>query len=133
MTDSTIRLDLIPDREAVIAVYRSAGLNRPYAEPDRIQAMLDNSDIIATAWQGQRLIGIGRAITDYTYCCYLSDLAVTPEFQRQGVGRALLEAIRAKLGDEVSIILHARSGAESYYPGAGYEALSNCFVSRRIR
>lgn len=37
-------------------------------------------DIVITAWDGGKIVGIARALTDYAYCCYLSDLAVDTDY-----------------------------------------------------
>jgi ribosomal protein S18 acetylase RimI-like enzyme len=49
--------------------------------------MLANSNLLVTAWAGQQLVGIARSITDFHYCCYLSDLAVDVAYQQQGIGK----------------------------------------------
>jgi Acetyltransferase (GNAT) family len=62
---------------------------RPIDDLDCLRQMLDNSDIIATCWSEELLVGIARSITDFSYCCYLSDLAVDVAFQKQGIGTEL--------------------------------------------
>jgi hypothetical protein len=62
--------------QAVIEVFKSSGIIRPVDDVERIQKMLDNSNLVITAWNGTELIGVARAVTDYNYCCYLSDLAI---------------------------------------------------------
>jgi ribosomal protein S18 acetylase RimI-like enzyme len=59
---------------------------RPVEDLDCLRGMLDNSDIVATCWNENLLVGIARSITDFSYSCYLSDLAVDVNFQKQGIG-----------------------------------------------
>ena len=54
---------------------------RPVDDPECIAAMLANADLTVTAWEGERLVGVARSVTDFSYCCYLSDLAVDAHFQ----------------------------------------------------
>ncbi len=93
--------------ESVANVFKRSGIRRPVEELDRIQRMVDNANLTITAWDGDRLIGIGRALTDFSYCCYLSDLAVDKDYQRQGIGQALITQLRDILGGEVTLLLLA--------------------------
>lgn len=86
-----------------------------------------------SAWHADRLVGVSRSLTDYVFCCYLSDLAVDKAYQGQGIGQALIARTRAVIGDEVSLILLAAPGAMSYYPAVGFEQANNAFVIRRKR
>nr|WP_234898228.1 GNAT family N-acetyltransferase [Aeromonas veronii] len=52
--------------------------------------MLDHANLLITAWQGETLVGVARSVTDFHFCCYLSDLAVTESVQGQGIGKALI-------------------------------------------
>lgn len=71
-------------------VFKKSGIRRPVEDLERIQRMIDHADIIVTARDNGKLVGIGRAITDYSYCCYLSDLAVDTEYQRRGIGKEIV-------------------------------------------
>ena len=72
-----------------VLVRSSLGERRPINRPDVIAAMLANADIVATARVDKRLVGISRAISDFAYCTYLSDLAVDEAYQGRGIGREL--------------------------------------------
>ena len=61
------------------------GERRPVDDRDRIAAMLKHADILCTAWEGDKLVGVARSVTDFEYCCYLSDLAVDEAYQRMGI------------------------------------------------
>jgi GNAT superfamily N-acetyltransferase len=117
----------------VVRVFEASGINRPIDAPERIARMFAASNVVLSAWSGNRLVGVCRALTDFSYCCYLSDLAVDQAFQGQGIGTQLVAALRRKLGEEVSIVLLSAPGAMSWYPEAGFSALENAFTIRRIR
>ena len=89
------------DISEVIAVLRSSGLNRPADDPARLRCMFDHADLTVGAYDGSRLIGYARALSDRAWACYLADLAVTETYQGQGVGRAMVDRIRAEIGDRV--------------------------------
>lgn len=69
---------IIPAAEQVIELYNKAGLPRPTDDKERIQKMYDNSNLVITAWDNDKLVGVSRSITDWVWCCYLADLAVDP-------------------------------------------------------
>lgn len=126
------RTGVVPT-EAVIALYRDSGLNRPVDDAERIAAMYRNSDLIISAWEDDRLVGVARSITDSVYCCYLSDLAVLKTFQGKGIGKELIARTRAAAGDGCILLLLSAPGAMTYYPAIGMETLSNAFMFQRKR
>ena len=78
------------DVDDVIEVYRESTLaDRPLDDRERMGRMLENASVTVTAWDGEKVVGIARSITDWNYCTYLSDLAVRKSHQRQGIGSAL--------------------------------------------
>ena len=117
--------------EDVIRVFRNSGITRPADQPKRIQDMIRYSDILLTAWLGDRMIGIARALTDWSFCCYLSDLAVDKDVQKSGIGRELIARVREEIGEGVSLILLAAPSAMEYYPKVGFEKIENGFVIKR--
>lgn len=114
-------------------VFKKSGIRRPVEDLERIQRMIDHADIIVTARDNGKLVGIGRAITDYSYCCYLSDLAVDTEYQRRGIGKEIVRLIQEKLGDEAALILIAAPSAVEYYPKIGFDKLDRGFIIGRKR
>jgi ribosomal protein S18 acetylase RimI-like enzyme len=117
----------------VADVFKKSGITRPVDDLERIQRMINHADIIVTARKNGQLVGIARAITDYSYCCYLSDLAVDAEYQRLGIGKELIRIIQEKIGEEVSLVLIAAQNAIEYYPRVGFDKLDNAFSIRRKR
>jgi ribosomal protein S18 acetylase RimI-like enzyme len=106
---------------------------RPANDLDRLEQMLRNADLVVTARDGAKLVGLSRAVTDFAYCCYLSDLAVDVAYQRQGIGKRLVEETRACAGDGVTLILVAAPAAEGYYPKIGMRQLTSCWSIPRSR
>jgi predicted N-acetyltransferase YhbS len=94
--------------------------------------MLDNSDIVATCWSKNLLIGIARSITDFSYGCYLSDLAVDVDFQKQGIGSQLISLNQSILGPHCKIILLSAPAAVDYYRHIGFEPHSSAWIHREI-
>jgi GNAT superfamily N-acetyltransferase len=105
---------------------------RPVDDLRRIQQMLDHGNVMITAWHGTTLVGISRALTDFSFCCYLSDLAVDEAFQKKGVGKRLIEETHKTAGLETLLLLLAAPAAAQYYPKIGMEKFSDCFLVRPI-
>ena len=119
--------------EDLSLVFANSGIKRPYQDLERLQKMIDNADIIISAWDGNKLVGIARAVTDYVYCCYLSDLAVDREYQKLGIGKTLVEHLRQTLGEEVSLVLLSAPSAVDYYPRIGFTHHDKCYFIARER
>lgn len=119
-----------------VDVLRRSGLaeRRPVDDPGTIDAMLKNASLTVCARDGGgRLIGVARSLTDFSYCCYLSDLAVDRAWQGRGIGRRLMDVTHEKAGGAkaVTLLLLSAPGAMTYYPKAGMAHFDNCFGRRR--
>lgn len=119
------------NEQDVIEVFESSGIVRPITQPSRIKEMIQQADLLYTAWDGDKLVGIARCVTDFSYCCYLSDLAVRKEYQHQGIGKELIDRVAQAIGDEVSLILLSAPGAMDYYPKVGFDKADNAFIVKR--
>lgn len=118
---------------AVADLFRDSGIRRPVDDITRIEKMLENANLIITAWDGEKLIGICRCLTDFVYCCYLSDLAVAANYQRRGIGKELIARTREYLGDQVMILLLAAPAAKDYYGPVGFDKVDNGWIINRTR
>lgn len=104
---------------------------RPIEDQECLAGMLNNSNLIVSAWVDDVLIGISRCITDFHYCCYLSDLAVDQKYQSQGVGKELQVRTQQQLGPKCKLILIAAPAANSYYQQIGFSNNPRCWVLNR--
>lgn len=121
------------DPNDVVRVFDSSGITRPTQDLPRIARMFATSNLVISAWSGGVLVGVCRALTDYSYCCYLSDLAVDREFQKHGIGKQLIERVQATIGEEVSLVLLSNPSAVSYYPKVGFVKAETAFIVKRKR
>ena len=117
----------------VIRVFNASGINRPTSDVPRIARMFSAPSLVISAWLDGRLVGVCRSLTDFAYCCYLSDLAVDKSVQGQGIGTELIRRTQAAVGEEVSLLLLSAPSAMSYYPQAGFERAENAFIIKRQR
>ncbi|WP_110519655.1 GNAT family N-acetyltransferase [Herpetosiphon llansteffanensis] len=107
------------------------GERRPVEDLARMQTMIDNADLIVTAWDGAKLVGVARTITDWSYAAYLADLAVDQSYQKQGIGRQLIAVTREKLGAQCSLVLLAAPAAADYYAKVGFDWIENGWQIKR--
>ncbi len=115
----------------IIDVFDSSGMRRPTKNPKQIEKMFANSNLIISAWDGKRLVGIARSVTDFSFCCYLSDLAVRKEFQKLGIGKELIKLTKEHIGENVMLLLLSTPAAIKYYPKVGFEKVENGFIIKR--
>lgn len=109
----------------------SLGDRRPITNRQCIKGMLDNSNLIVSAWLDGKLIGVSRSVTDFFYCCYLSDLAVSEPFQKYGIGKKLINLTMEQLEPNCNLILLAAPEAISYYPKIGFTQHLSAWVKKR--
>ena len=125
------RTGFLPPVADIIRVLQDSGIVRPTHDVARIEKMFAHANLVVTAWEGETLVGVCRALTDFSYCCYLSDLAVNKSHQGQGIGQQLIEQVKHKIGDQVALILLSAASAMSYYPGIGFDKIENGFIIKR--
>lgn len=121
-----IEKNLSVDEFTELLINSTLGERRPIDEPDRIAEMLNHANLIATARFDGKLIGVARSLTDFSFCTYLSDLAVDKEFQKQGIGRELIRLTKS-VTPKAKLILIAAPKAVNYYPKIGMTKHENCY------
>ena len=129
--DYRLEPELEPAEFIDVLVRSTLAERRPVGRPEVIAAMLANADLVVTARADGRLVGISRAITDFAYCTYLSDLAVDEAFQGRGIGRDLIRRTHEAAGLGTTLILLAAPKARTYYPHIGMQPHDSCWVIAR--
>jgi len=117
-----------------VLVESGLGAVRPIDDEDRLTAMLAAADLILTARYDRPdgpVVGILRCITDFAWCCYVSDLAVSASTQGLGIGKSLLDEVRRQLGPDVSVFLVSVPGAVGFYESIGMARVWDAFLHLR--
>lgn len=120
----TYRTDLRPEPAALAELFGASLLNRPLNDLERIGRIYQQSNLVLTAWSGERLVGVLRGWTDGAFDGYICDLAVHPEFQKSGIGCKLLEMAQADR-PQVQFVLRASQIAREYYQRLGWQKIEN--------
>lgn len=123
--------DLSVDEFVSILERSTLAARRPVDSPTAMAGMLRHASLIATARTGGTLVGVARALSDFSFCTYLSDLAVDQAHQRAGIGRRLIEYVHQAAGKHTTLVLLAAPAARSYYPHIGMLAHDSCWVIPR--
>ena len=111
----------------VVLKNSTLGERRPIGDLDRLAKMIEQANLIVTARDNGKLVGVSRSLTDYVYCTYLSDLAVDENYQRMGIGTELIR--HTKLATpQAKLILLSAPKAVDYYPKIGMTKWEQCFV-----
>ena len=103
------------------------GERRPIDDRACMEAMVKHGNLCVTAWDGAKLVGVARSVTDFQYACYLSDLAVDKTYQRSGIGKQLIIHTQKQLGPRCRLRLISAPAATGYYPKIGFTQNPQCW------
>jgi predicted N-acetyltransferase YhbS len=124
--------ELQPDEFIDVLRRSTLAQRRPVDDKNTIANMLRHADVILAArLDNHLLVGVSRAITDFSYCTYLSDLAVDQAHQRKGIGKELISRTHQAAGLHTSLILLSAPNARTYYPHVGMAQHDNCWYLKR--
>lgn len=108
-------------------VFRRAPLG--IREPAQLRRAFENSAHVCFAFHHDRLVGLGRALSDGEYQAVICDLVVLPEYQGKGVGRQILTALQGRLAVRTTI-LYAVPGKEAFYRNFGFARMRTAMARR---
>ena len=113
-----------------VLVESGLGETRPVDDETRLRTMLANADLMLTARldiESKPLVGVARGITDFSWVCYIAELAVCRSAQGLGVGKGLLDQARRQLGPSVAIALISVPDAVGFYERIGMKRMQDAF------
>jgi len=106
------------DWDELSDLYRIAPLGEK--PPDALRTVFGNSMFRCFVYAGEVLVGAGRALADGVDCAYIADVAVHPDHQGRGLGKAIIRRLVALARDHKKIILYANPGTEGFYGKLGF-------------
>ena len=130
MIEYRINQAISPEQFIDILQRSTLAERRPVHDRHRMEQMLTHGNLLITAWHENKLVGVSRALTDFTFCCYLSDLAVDVAYHKQGIGKELIRLTKLHSGEKTTLILLAAPAAANYYPKIGMQRFVDCFLIR---
>ena len=105
------------DWTELVEVYRRAPLGTD--DPEKLRRAYEKSDICCFAYCDTQLVAAGRAISDGEYFAFICDIVVLPEFQQQGIGTRIMNAMLEKLTVD-KVLLACVLGQEGSYRKIGF-------------
>jgi GNAT superfamily N-acetyltransferase len=114
------------DWDELSALYRVAPLG--HKDPARLRVAFGNSRHCCFALDGERLVGVGRALADGVDCAYICDVAVLPSHQGSGLGQQIVERLLALSRGHRKIILYAVPGKEGFYRRFGFARMTTAMA-----
>lgn len=108
------------NKEKIIELYQANKWSSA-EKPDLLYKALMNSDSLITAWDGNRLVGLGNAISDGYLVVYYPHLLVHPDYQGKGIGRMIVDRFQKKYGNFHQQMLTADGRAIDFYRKCGFE------------
>lgn len=129
----TYRYDGIPELKDLLLLFENSGYFpiKDKSDTKRIMEMFNNASLVVSAWHGKKLVGISRCLSDFSYCCYLSDLAVHEDYKENGIGRQLVELSKEIPGERCKLILHSNPQAEGFYAKIGMKKIDSAYIIQR--
>jgi ribosomal protein S18 acetylase RimI-like enzyme len=112
----------IPDSQELVDLYASVGWIRYVQEPDELHEAVMRSTYVVVARRNDQLIGLARCLSDEVSIAYVQDILVRPEFQQQGVGRRLMEAVlnRFESARQIGLLTDDEDRQHSFYESMGF-------------
>ena len=114
-----------------VLVNSTLGERRPIDDHQTLSEMIAHANLIVTARKDGRLVGIARSLTDFSFCTYLSDLAVDTNHQKTGIGKELIRLTK-EATPKAKLILLSAPKAVNYYPKIGMTHWEQCYVLNNI-
>jgi ribosomal protein S18 acetylase RimI-like enzyme len=127
----TVEPDLKAEEFVSVLNRSGLGVRRPVDDPERMQRMIDFASVVLCARDDGKLVGVARSLSDFSYCCYLSDLAVDKGYQGKKIGRELIARTQEIIGDEAMLLLLEAPMAKGYYEHVGFEKVENGWILHR--
>jgi len=106
------------DWDELSDLYRIAPLGEK--PPDALRTVFGNSMFRCFVYAGEVLVGAGRALADGVDCAYIADVAVHPDHQGRGLGKAIIRRLVTLAEGHKKIILYANPGTEPFYLELGF-------------
>jgi predicted N-acetyltransferase YhbS len=131
MIDYKIENSLNVDEFRTLLINSTLGERRPIDNHERLVRMLKHANLIVTARDEGRLIGISRSLSDFSFCTYLSDMAVDKDYQKMGIGRELIK-LTMQAAPDARLILLSAPASVSYYPRIGMTRFEHCYYLDNI-
>ncbi|MGT2711451.1 GNAT family N-acetyltransferase [Streptococcus oriscaviae] len=125
------------DLQSVLDLYASVGWANYTSRPEMLEQAIANTLLVLAAFDGDRLVGLLRAVGDGHSIVFIQDILVLPAYQRSGIGRTLLEQALSHFPDvyQLHLLTYDDEKTRSFYEDLGFTAVGdlNCVAYTYLR
>lgn len=118
------------DYERLVVLFNQAGWDDKAQDMKRLKNMVENSQIVVTAWDGDSMVGFARCTTDYVFNGQINNVVVDYRYRGTGVGKTLIEKI-LESSSQVTYLLRGNIENEGFYKSMGFEDAPLSLVYKR--
>jgi ribosomal protein S18 acetylase RimI-like enzyme len=97
-------------------------------DPKDLKTVFSNSRYKCFVYDENKLVGVGRALADGVDASYICDIAIHPEYQGKGIGKAIVNKLVEQSRGHNKIILYANIGKESFYAKLGFARMNTAMA-----
>ncbi len=118
------------DYDKLKTLFNEVGWNDKTDDINRLKAMVENSQIVVTAWDEKTMVGFARCTTDYVFNGQINNVVVDSKYRRKGIGRVLINTILDS-SKQVTYMLRGSIRNEKFYRSLGFEDGPISLIYRR--
>jgi predicted GNAT family N-acyltransferase len=113
------RFDDLSPIDEVLRLYRQTGWTAKRS-PEMVERMLRQTPVLLTVWDGERLVGFARVITDDIYRAFIEDVIVDADYRGRGVGKQIMQALIQRLDHIEEVVLNCNDDLVTFYESLGF-------------
>ncbi len=114
----------------LIELFIEAGWEDKTKDFKRLVSMVENSDLVVTAWDFDYMVGFARVTCDEAFNGQINNVVVDPEYRGQGIGKEMVKQILSH-NSKVTYLLRADLENESFYRSLGFQTAERAMVFPR--
>lgn len=111
-------------------LFNEVGWNDKTDDIDRLKTMVENSQIVVTAWDEETMVGFARCTTNYLFNGQINNVVVDSKYGRKGIGKVLIDTI-VDSSKQVTYMLRGSIRNENFYRSLGFEDGPISFIYKR--
>ena len=126
----TFSFDKTVDYSRLVELFEEVGWHDKTRDIKRLKAMVENSQVVVTAWDGELMVGFARCVTDLVFNGQINNVVVDLRYRGNGIGRDLIQRI-LESSKEVTYILRGDPENQGFYKSIGFKYTDLCLVYKR--
>ncbi len=126
MTDMEIKEYTVYNENEILELYASVGWSAYTDEPEVLHKGFEHSMLVLGAYESGKLVGVIRVVGDGYTIVFIQDLLVLPEYQRKGIGAALIQSVLTRFSfvRQIELAADTTSGTAAFYKSQGFQEMS---------